>query len=92
MDNTQNHVLIVDLPEPGVLELHLGEHSLRMPYTGHVDNLLLTAVDKLLQEHTIDKSAITAVQAGPGVDKNSSLYRIVTSFASAIAATRQRQK
>lgn len=60
--------------------------SRNVPATGHVDNLLLTSVDKLLTSATLDRSALAAVQIGQGIDKNSSSYRIVQSFATAITA------
>lgn len=87
------YTLIVDTPETGILTLTLQDasgtvvDSLDIPLEGHVDNVLLTSVDKLLQRNTIDRFALDAVQAGGGIDKNSSLCRIVKSFASALAAT-----
>ena len=89
--------LVIDQPEAGTLRLALERDgqvlAVRdLPLVGHVDNLLLTGVDKLLQENTIDKSALSMVLAGQGIDKNSSSYRMVTSFAAAImAASAHRQ-
>jgi hypothetical protein len=60
-----------------------------LPYQGHVDNLLLTGIDKLLQKHKIDRSALRTVTPGPGIDKNSSLDRIVKAFVSAVAVARK---
>ncbi len=91
MANT-TYLLTVDQQEQGHLLLELcdaaGQQvaSADVPYEGHVDNILLTAVDNFLRRNTIRKSALTAVRLGAGIDKNSSLYRIVTSFAEAIAA------
>jgi len=84
------YTLTVDLDGPGALRLTLegpgGPFTLSVPFGGHVDNVLLTSVDKLVREHRIHKSALASVRAGAGVDKNSSLYRMVKSFAAAIAA------
>lgn len=81
--------LLIDQPAPDTLVLTLtgpaGPLSDTIPYHGHVDNILLTAVDNLLKRHSIDRFALKAVTAGPGIDKNSSLYRIVTSFGSAVS-------
>lgn len=70
-------------------EVSIGE--VRVPYQQvkgqYVDNLLLTAVDNLFSSYKIPKSALRTVQVGAGIDKNSSLYRIVTSFAAAVHAT-----
>lgn len=89
MDNIPIH-LTIDLVEHGVLNLvldRMGEviDSERVPWEGPVDSILLTAVDNLLRRNTVDKSALSSVTAGPGVDKTSSLYRIVISFGSAVA-------
>lgn len=86
------YTLTVDMPEPGLLRLVLIDGTgitvmtRDVPYQGHVDNILLTTVDKLITSATLDRSALTTVQIGQGIDKNSSLYRIVQSFATAIAA------
>ena len=86
-------ILTVDTPDAATLRLSLRRGdgtacgSLDVPLDGYVDNLLLTAVDKLLKKHTMDRFALSAVQAGAGIDKNSSLYRIVKSFAAALAAS-----
>ena len=86
--------LVIDMPEQGVLTLTLRDGSgavmdtLDTPVQGHVDNVLLTSVDKLLRRNNIDRFALDAVEAGGGIDKNSSLCRIVRSFASAMTATR----
>lgn len=82
--------LYIDLPEPGVLriELHRGGSVVAqedIAYQGPVDNLLLTAVDNLVRRHRVDRFALKSVELGQGIDKNSSLYRIVTSFAAAVA-------
>jgi len=89
---TASYTLTVDSPRAGVITLVLaGPDSVpvgtsEIAYEGPVDNLLLTAVDNLLKTHTIDRSTLVSVAVGSGIDKNSSLYRIVTSFASAVAA------
>ena len=93
MDN--EYLIIVDTPEPGVLTVELSANGapidlIRTPYQGPVDNLLLTTIDNLLMKHRIHKFALKAVQLGQGIDKNSSLYRMVQSFATAIAAAHQR--
>lgn len=62
----------------------------RMVYRPPVDNLLLTAIDNLLNRNRLHKFALKAVQLGQGVDKNSSLYRMVQSFAAAITAAQTR--
>lgn len=82
-----NHTLIIDQSEPGILSLSLGTNTMRVPYEGPVDNLLLTAVDNLLRRSTLHKSALRSVTVGAGIDKNSSLYRIVQSFAAAVAVS-----
>jgi len=93
MDN-QHIELTVDVPAPETLRLTLADGdrpvvSEDVVYQGHVDNLLLTAVDNLLRRSNLDRSALVAVKLGAGIDKNSSLCRIVQSFASAIAAAHQ---
>lgn len=94
MDNTVS--ITVDTPEPGILTLALdtlsGERidEVRMPYQGPVDNLLLTGIDNLLNKHRLHKFALKAVRQGQGIDKNSSLYRMVQSFATAITAAEKR--
>jgi hypothetical protein len=86
--------LIVDTPDPSFLALTLMDvggkvmGTMDYPLEGYVDNILLTAVDILLRKYSIDRFALDAVQAGGGIDRNSSLCRIVRSFASAVAATR----
>jgi hypothetical protein len=86
----EHYRLIVDTPEQGILRLTLEGSSggvvgqSELPISGHVDNLLLTAVDELLKKSNLDRSALTAVQLGAGIDKNSSLCRIVQSFAAAV--------
>lgn len=86
------HELIIDQVGPGTLRLALDGEPSDTPMEGHVDNLLLTAVDKLLREHRIHKSAHVSAHAGVGVDKNSSLYRMVNTFAAALRAALQQQK
>lgn len=87
--------LIIDVPQEGVLRLVLADDQGKqvgqedMAYQGHVDNLLLTAVDNLLRRSNLHKSALSNVIAGQGIDKNSSLYRIVTSFSSAVSAAQK---
>ena len=84
------HELIIDLAGPDTLLLTLDGDRTSVALSDHVDNLLLTAVDKLLREHRINKSALISVHAGAGVDKNSSLYRMVNTFAAAIRAALQK--
>ncbi len=85
-----SYALTVDMAGPDALRLTLdgpgGPYAVSVPFRGHVDNVLLTAVDKLLEEHRIHKSALASVRAGAGVDKNSSLCRLVKSCAAAVAA------
>lgn len=87
--------LEIDMPKQGMLHLELADAAGRvlaaedLPYEGHVDNALLTWVDNLFKRNNIVKSALIAVRAGSGIDKNSSLYRIVKSFASALAASQR---
>lgn len=94
MDNSYS--ITVDVPTPGTLELVLeiqgaGEvDRLSVPYSGPVDNLLLTGIDNLLNRNRLHKFALKAVRPGQGVDKNSSLYRMVQSFATAITAANSR--
>ena len=87
--------ITVDLPDAGMLRLTLegaGHASdiMNVPYQGPVDNLLLTAIDNLLKRNRVHKFALKAVRLGQGIDKNSSLYRIVQSFATAVAAAEKR--
>ena len=87
-----HYTLTVDTPEPGRLALGIIDPAGReiateiVSYQGHVDNVLLTDVDNFLKRNTIEKSVLATVRLGEGIDKNSSLYRIVTSFAKAIVA------
>lgn len=84
--------LTIDTSQADILHLTLTDDAgavvaeQKVPLDGYVDNILLTAVDKLLNSSNIDKSALKTVSAGQGIDKNSSLYRIVISFATAVAA------
>lgn len=96
MANKKEHIeLTIDVPKEGVLRLVLvdgqGSELARedVAYQGHVDNLLLTAVDNLLRRSNLHKSALSNVVAGQGIDKNSSLYRIVISFSSAVSAAQK---
>lgn len=92
MGNT--YVLTIDSPIAGTLALELRDSTgalirrTERAFSGHVDNLLLTAVDNLLEESRVDRFALKAVELGSGIDKTSSFYRIVQSFASAVAAAR----
>ena len=93
--NTQHVALTIEIPEAGILRLILtnGQNvelaREDLVYWGHVDNLLLTAVDNLLKRSSLHKSALSNATVGQGIDKNSSLYRIVTSFSSAIAVAQK---
>lgn len=83
--------LTIDVPGPGIIRLTLVRggrtvDTVQLLYQGHVDNLLLTGVDNVLKRSRMHKSALRDVKLGAGIDKNSSLYRIVQSFASAIRA------
>lgn len=49
-----------------------------------VDNLLLTAIDNLIERNTMDKRVFRSVRVGQGIDKDSVLYRIVSAVALAI--------
>lgn len=87
--------ITVDLPEAGTLRLTLeGAGRTRevqdVTYQGPVDNLLLTTVDNLLNRNRLHKFALKAVRPGQGIDKNSSLYRMIQSFATAITAAEKR--
>jgi hypothetical protein len=91
MDKT--YTLIIDIPEAGVLRLELRDANTGVivkrqdfPLEGHVDNFLLTAVDNLIEGSSIDRSALITAEPGPGIDKDSALGRIVSSFASALGA------
>ena len=92
MDDTVT--LTIDTPEAGMLRFVLrgsgGDEIDRVEcaYSGPVDNLLLTTVDNLLKRSNVDRFALKAVELGSGIDKSSSLYRIVQSFAAAVAAAR----
>jgi hypothetical protein len=86
-------VFTVSQPQAGILRFQLSDRagaelaSEDLPHTGHVDNLLLTGVDNLLKRSKLHKSALRLVVLGQGIDKNSSLYRIVQSFAAAVTAS-----
>ena len=92
MKGSEGVSLAIDVPEEGVLRLVLHDRDGNelnrqdLPYHGHVDNLLLTGVDNLLKRSNLHKSALSNVVAGQGIDKNSSLYRIVQSLSAAITA------
>lgn len=94
MDN--DVVITIDTPVAGTLVLALATSggdpldSLTVTYQGPVDNLLLTAIDNLLKRNRVHKFALKAVWLGQGIDRNSSLYRIVQSFATAITAAEKR--
>ncbi len=88
----ENLHLSIDTPQAGILRLALSDGAGReldrqdLDYQGHVDNLLLTGVDNLLRRSKLHKSALKSVAPGQGIDKNSSLYRIVQSLSAAITA------
>jgi hypothetical protein len=90
----KRYQLSIDVPSPGTLAIELSERGgtsierVECGFSGHVDNLLLTTVDNLLKRSNVDRFALIAVVLGTGIDKSSSLYRIVQSFAAAIAAAR----
>lgn len=89
------YTVVVDVPQQGVLHLEVRDSGGALvtagdfPYEQHVDNILLTAVDNLIRGSSIDRSALITAEAGPGIDKNSALGRIVSSFASALGAANQ---
>jgi hypothetical protein len=90
MDNT-TYDLIVDTPEANTLVLSLvtGDQTVSTHtevWQGHVDNILLTVVDNFLKGNRIDKSALSSVQLGRGIDNNSALCRILQSFAAAVSS------
>jgi len=90
----KRYELSIDVPSAELLVLELRElggtpiERVEYRFSGHVDNLLLTSVDNLLKRSNVDRFALIAVVLGTGIDKSSSLYRIVQSFAAAIAAAR----
>ena len=93
---THHYVLAIDQLSGKALILSLVDEAgltvaqRELPLEGYVDNLLLTAVDNLLNESNLDRSAVESVRLGQGIDKNSSICRIIQSFAAALAATRRR--
>lgn len=94
MDNSV--AITIDVPSAGTLRFVLATLSgepldeQEVTYQGPVDNLLLTTVDKLLERNRLHKFALKAVRPGQGIDKNSSLYRMIQSFATAITAAEKR--
>ena len=94
MDN--DVIITVDTPAPDMLEFVLETTGgrfldrVQVPYHGPVDNLLLTTIDNLLNKNRLHKFALKAMRQGQGIDKNSSLYRMVQSFATAITAAGKR--
>jgi hypothetical protein len=92
MDKT--YTITINTPAPEILTFELRssdgvvKDTVECAYTRPVDNLLLTTVDNLLNRSRLDRFALIAVELGTGIDKSSSLYRIVQSFAAAIVATR----
>ena len=94
MDN--DVIITIDSPAADMLVFTLETADGRqldretVPYHGPVDNILLTTVDNLIKRNRLHKFALKAVRLGQGVDKNSSLYRMVQSFATAITAAEKR--
>jgi len=90
----KQYTLSIDTPAPGLLLFVLSEvggpeiNRIECAFSGPVDNLVLTTVDNLLKRSNVDRFALIAVELGTGIDKSSSLYRIVQSFVAAIAAAR----
>jgi len=90
----KRYTLSIDTPQPGLLVFELFEANgplidrVECAFSGPVDNLVLTTVDNLLKRSNVDRFALIAVALGTGIDKSSSLYRIVQSFVAAIAAAR----
>jgi hypothetical protein len=96
-DTTTYLTLEIDVQDGQLVLALLNEHNvavdeLRLDSKGHADEIILIGVDKMLKRNNIDRSALTAIQRGQGIDKNSSLDRIVTSFASAIVAASYGQR
>ena len=89
MDKT--YTLTIDTPSPELLTftLQYGDGTqidqVECAFVRPVDNILLTTVDNLIKRSRLDRFALQAVKLGSGIDKSSSLYRIVQSFAAAIA-------
>ena len=89
-------MITIDTPAPDMLVFTLETTDGRqldretVPYHGPVDNILLTTVDNLIKRNRLHKFALKTVRGGQGIDKNSSLYRMVQSFAIAITATDKR--
>lgn len=69
--------------------LHDGEvmGEREISYVRDVDNELLTLVDNLFNAHILDKFVSYVVTPGPGIDKNSILYRIVLALSAAMERT-----
>jgi len=94
MDNATT--ISIDSPEQDALLLVLigGDGTPldreEVHYHGPVDNILLTTIDNLLNRNRVHKFALKTVQVGQGIDKNSSLYRIVQSFTAAISVAEKR--
>jgi|GEM_PF-5698948 len=92
MDKT--YTLFIDMPAQELLTftIQYGDgmviDQVECAFQRPVDNILLTTVDNLIKRSRLDKFALQAVELGAGIDKSSSLYRIVQSFAAAIATAR----
>ena len=55
----------------------------------NLDTLLIDSIDKFLKRNKIDPLSIQSVQVSPDIDKNSSLYKIVRTFQSALETLRK---
>ena len=86
--------LIIDAPQPGLMTFVLRDGSgvvidrVECEFSGPVDNLVLTTIDSLFKRSNLDRFALKSVELGTGIDKGSSLYRIVQSVSAAVAAAR----
>jgi hypothetical protein len=93
MSEAAGYELVISMPDSGTVraELFCGGVSVarqEVPNRGHVDNMLLTAVDNMYIEHILDRFAEIRVTAGPGIDNYSLLDKIVLSLDAALGRAR----
>ena len=67
--------------------------TLAMPAEGHLDEVLIPLLDGFFKHHRIDPRVLgrVTIQAGP-IDRNSSAYRIVHTWAAALKAAQNQHK
>ncbi|HXV26694.1 MAG TPA: hypothetical protein VD862_01565 [Candidatus Paceibacterota bacterium] len=91
------YILTIGVPDGKTVSIEVSRGGERLaerhiPRGGAVDNELLTAVDNLFRERILDKFAQIRVMAGPGVDNNSILDKIILTLDESLKRARGKEE